>query len=165
MMNAAEKIKFSPGILSKWQEKVDLLNETLGVSATVIMKVHPEEIEVFVSSENDENPFLPGDRGELSIGMYCDSVIASKQQVEIPDALLDDYWKEKLKCNNGMQSYMGLPILYPNEDLFGTICILNQESRQFSELDRKLFNHFRESIEADLIIDEQNDIIRNTSIY
>jgi GAF domain-containing protein len=165
MMNAVEKTQVNPEILAKWQEKVNLLNETIGASAAMIMKVHPFEIEVCVASENDENPFAPGDKGELNIGTYCDTVVASKKQVEIADASMDEYWKEKLQYNHEMQSYIGLPILYPNEDLFGTICLMNGEAREFTDLDKKLFAHFRKSIESDLIIEEQNDIIRNTSIY
>jgi len=164
-MNAIVKQTMNADILSKWQKKVDLLKDVTGVSAALIMKLHPHELEVFVGSANKENPFQTGDRGELNIGSYCDSVIASKEKTEIEDAAESDYWKEKVSYNNGMRSYLGLPILYPNQELFGTLCLLNRESRTFEGLDHKLFDHFRESIESDLLINEQNEIIRNTSIY
>lgn len=164
-MSVIEKSDMDLTILSKWQDKIDLLEDLLNVSAILIMKLHPHELEVFVSSHNENNPYLIGDRGELSIGSYCDSVVGSKTKVHIEDASKDDYWKDKLKYNNGMCCYLGLPILYPNEELFGTICALNKERREFNDLDQKLVDHFRDSIESDLLIDEQNEIIRNASIY
>lgn len=151
-MNTFETQKIDQDILSKWQTKVDLLEDLMKVSAVVIMKLHPHELEVFVRSGNDENPYSVGDRGELNIGSYCDSVVASKTKVKVENATIDVNWKDKLKYNNGMRCYIGQPILYPNEDLFGTLCVLNQESRIFDDQDQQLVDHFRESIESDLII-------------
>ncbi len=161
-MKKFEKQSIGKDILRKWQDEIDLLEDLLKVSAILIMKLHPHELEVLVSSRNENNPYLIGDRGELSIGSYCDSVVASKAKVHIKDASSDDFWKDKLKYNNGMCCYLGLPILYPNEELFGTICVLNKDCREFNDLDHKLVDHFRESIESDLLIDEQNDLIRNS---
>ncbi|BAX81968.1 GAF domain-containing protein [Labilibaculum antarcticum] len=153
-MKTLEKQNIGKEILCKWQDEIDLLEDLLKVSAILIMKLHPHELEVLVSSRNENNPYSIGDRGELSIGSYCDSVVASKAKVYIEDALSDDFWKDKLKYNNGMCCYLGLPILYPNEELFGTICVLNKEYREFNDLDQKLVNHFRKSIESDLLINE-----------
>ncbi|MBN2598725.1 GAF domain-containing protein [Labilibaculum sp.] len=164
-MNAIENQHVNLNILSKWQEKIDLLEDLLKVSAILIMKLHPHELEVLVRSRNENNPYLIGDRGELNIGSYCDSVVAGKTKVQIKDASMDDYWQDKLKYNSGMCCYLGLPIFYPNEELFGTLCVLNKERREFDDLDQKLVDHFKKSIESDLIIDEQNEIIRNASIY
>ncbi len=151
-MNTLENQKIGKKTLLKWQTKVDLLEDLMKVSAVLIMKLHPHELEVFIGSKNEENPYAIGDRGELNIGSYCDSVIASKTKVKIENATIDVNWKDKLKYNNGMRCYIGQPIFYPNEDLFGTLCVLNQESRTFDEQDQQLVDHFRESIESDLII-------------
>lgn len=164
-MDTIENQYMDLNILSKWQEKIDLLEDLLNVSAILIMKLHPHELEVFVRSRNENNPYLIGDRGELNIGSYCDSVVASNAKVYIEDASKDDLWKHKTECNSGMYCYLGLPIFYPNEELFGTLCVLNQESRDFDDLDQKLVDYFKESIESDLLIDEQNEIIRNTAIH
>lgn len=164
-MNTVEKNIIRNEILDKWQIKIDLLMEMLHVSAALIMKVHPNELEVFVRSNNEENPFLQGEKGELHIGSYCELVVQNKLQLEVSDAEKDELWKDNLTCNKKMKSYLGLPVLFPNQDLFGTLCVMNQEARSFSDLDRKLVDHFRGSIEDDLVIEEQNEIIRNTPIY
>lgn len=151
-MKTLEKQNIGKDILCKWQTKVDLLEELMKVSAVLIMKLHPHELEVFIGSKNEENPFEVGDRGELNIGAYCDSVVASKSKVKIEDASINDYWKNKIKNNSGMSSYIGLPLFYPNEELFGTLCVLNQQCRVFDQLDQQLIEHLRKSIESDLLI-------------
>ena len=152
-MNTLENQNIGKNILCNWQTKVDLLEDLMKVSAVLIMKLHPHELEVFVGSKNEGNPYAIGDRGELNIGSYCDSVVASKAKVKIENAAINVNWKDKLKYNNGMSCYLGQPIFYPNEDLFGTLCILNQESRVFDDLDQQLVDYFRQSIESDLIIE------------
>jgi len=158
-METEANIAMNPDIIQKWQQKINLLHESLGVKAALIMKVHPLEIEVFVRSTNSENPFNVGDKGEINIGTYCDTVVGSGKQVEITDAKTNDFWKEKLPVNNGLECYLGAPILFPNQDLFGTICIMDQTARKFTGLEKKLFNHFQESIETDLVLEEQRVLI------
>lgn len=153
-MNAIENEYMNLDVMLIWQDKVDLLEDLLNVSAIVIMKLHPHELEVFVSSRNKDNPYLIGDRGELNIGSYCDSVVASNAKVFIENVSKNDFWKDKTKSNSGMACYLGLPIFYPNEELFGTLCVLNKECRKFDDLDQKLVDHFKKSIESDLLIDE-----------
>lgn len=164
-MNETIKHTINSRVESKWQNKVDLLHDLLDVSAVVIMILHPNELEVFVGSNNIENPFVTGDRGELNLGSYCDSVIASKAKVQIEDAAGDDLWKEKVERNNGMCCYQGLPVLFPNEDLFGTLCIMNKECRGFSETENTLIEHFKESIENDLLIEEQRESLENSTAF
>ncbi len=150
-MNTLENQNVGELILCKWQTKVDLIEDLMKVTAVLIMKLHPYELEVFVRSDNEGNPYAIGDRGELYIGSYCDSVIANKGKIKIENAATDVKWKDKLKYNNDMCCYIGQPIFYPNEDLFGTLCIFNQESRYFDEQDQQLIDHFRDSIESDLL--------------
>lgn len=144
-------------ILEKWQGEIDLLQDSLQVSAVLIMKLHPHELEVYVSSGNENNPYTIGDRGEINIGAYCDTIIASKAKFQIEDASEDQYWQSKMKFNNGMSCYMGLPIFYPNKDLFGTICVLNKEPRKFVDLDHQLLDHFRTGIESDLLMADESE--------
>jgi transcriptional regulator with GAF, ATPase, and Fis domain len=144
-------------IVAKWQEKIDLLQQLLQVSAAILMKLHPRELEVYLSSRNEKNPYAVGDRGEINIGSYCDSIIASKAKVQIEDASDDEYWRDKLEFNNGMSCYIGLPIFYPNQDLFGTLCVLNKECRKFADLDHQLLDRFRIDIESDLKMDQESE--------
>ena len=45
---------------------------------------------------------------------------------------------------------MGLPVAWPNGDIFGTICILDSRRNEYGELYRKLLFQCREMLQADL---------------
>jgi hypothetical protein len=50
----------------------------------------------------------------------------------------------------GMISYMGVPVAWPNGEIFGTICVLDSTPNEYSELYRRLLFQCRELLQADL---------------
>ena len=55
------KLELPADILQNWQEIVDILAGMLGIPTALIMRFIDPEIEVFVSSSSEGNPYLPGD--------------------------------------------------------------------------------------------------------
>jgi PAS domain S-box-containing protein len=49
-----------------------------------------------------------------------------------------------------MTSYLGFPITWPNGDVFGTICVLDNKRNEYSDLYQKLLLHCRDVLETDL---------------
>ena len=74
---------------SSWQNIVDLLAQITQVPAALIMRVHSNYIEVFSTSNSDNNPYNKGDTETLGNGLYCESVMESQQQLVVPNALAD----------------------------------------------------------------------------
>ncbi|MGU3843632.1 bifunctional diguanylate cyclase/phosphodiesterase, partial [Vibrio diabolicus] len=54
-----------------WQEIVNLLAQITHVPTTLIMRIHPDRIEVNTSSETQGNPYRTGDAELLGNGLYC----------------------------------------------------------------------------------------------
>ena len=134
----------------KWQDIVDLLAEILCVPAALIMKVDPPNIRVFVSSESAGNPYERDELACLNTGLYCETVMKTRKLLLVPDALVDEDWNANPDLKLGMISYMGLPVAWPNGDIFGTICVLDTKRNEYSELYRKLLFQCREMLQADL---------------
>ena len=137
-------------IVTKWQEIVNLLAEIMHVPAALVMQVEPPNIKVFVSSESARNPYEQGELASLSTGLYCETVMKTRQPLLVPDALDDEEWKSNPDIKLGMISYLGLPIVWPNGDIFGTICVLDNKKNDHSELHKKLLSQFRDLIQEDL---------------
>lgn len=58
------------------------------------MRLRDPYIEVFVSSQHKGNPYHPGDKELVwNSGLYCETVIKTKEKLFVPDALADDKWK------------------------------------------------------------------------
>jgi PAS domain S-box-containing protein len=136
--------------IQKWREMVNLLAEIIHVPSALIMKIEPPNIRVLVSSESRENPYEPDEVACLNTGLYCETVMKTRQSLLVPDALADNDWKSNPDIKLGMISYLGFPISWPDGEVFGTICVLDRKKNEYSELYRKLLLQYRDVLQADL---------------
>jgi hypothetical protein len=60
-------------MLAKWQGIVDLMARVLEVPAALIMRVHPEQLEVLLASDSEGDPFVRGEKLDLNTGLYCEA--------------------------------------------------------------------------------------------
>ncbi|MFW5791007.1 MAG: HD domain-containing phosphohydrolase [Bacillota bacterium] len=150
-----------PGeILESWQSIADIMAAMASVPAALIMKVEPPYIEVFVSSEGQDNPYNVGDREEMD-NLYCEHVIRTGASLNIPNALKDDDWKDNPDIELGMISYYGLPIYWPDGEVFGTICILDIKEHDYSDDVISLMDKFKNTIESHLeMVVQKNQITK-----
>jgi len=137
-------------IVGKWQAIVDLLADIMHVPSALVMKVEPPNIMVFVSSESKGNPYEQDEVSSLNTGLYCETVMKTRQPLLVPDALLEEEWESNPDIKLGMISYLGFPIAWPDGRIFGTICVLDNKRNEYSEPYRKLLLQFREVLQTDL---------------
>ncbi len=145
---------FPDWLLKKWQETADLLAESIAVPAALIMRHEDEFMQVFTSSSSENNPYITGAKDEW-YGLYCETVINSQHKLLVPNALIDEKWKNNPDVKLGMIAYLGFPLNFPDNEPFGTLCVLDNKERYFTPREEKLVLFFREAIEFDLhLIDE-----------
>ena len=140
-----------PEIIRKWQEIVNLTAEIMHVPSALVMRVEPPNIKVFVSSDTKGNPYEPDEVACLDTGLYCETVMKTRQPLLIPDALRDEQWESNPDIKLGMISYLGVPIVWPDGEVFGTICVLDKKPNEYSELYHKLLQQWRDVLQADLL--------------
>ena len=144
------RIEVPSEIVQKWQEIVNLLAEIIHVPAALVMKLEPPNIKVFVSSESSGNPYEKDEVACFDPGLYCATVIKSQQQLLIPDALQDEEWKSNPDVKLGMISYLGFPIAWPDGQVFGTVCVLDDKRNAYTEPYRKFLLQCRDLLQTDL---------------
>jgi transcriptional regulator with GAF, ATPase, and Fis domain len=150
-MPDAKHLIIEKSYIEKWQSIVDTLAEIINVPSGLIMRVVNEKISVFVSSDSQGNPYKPGESEILKdSGLYCEKVITTRNKLMVPNARKDELWKNNPDIKLNMISYLGFPIVKPDESPFGTLCVLDNKENHFSELYIKLMKNFREIIENDL---------------
>src|SRR6516164_8225147 len=113
--------------VQKWQEIVNIVAEIMHVPSALVMKVEPPNIKVFVSSESNSNPYERNEVAPLNTGLYCETVMKTRQSLLVPDALRDEEWKSNPDIKLGMISYLGFPVVWPDGQIFGTICVLDRK--------------------------------------
>ncbi len=160
MINNEVKIEVPTDILEIWQEIVDILAEIIGIPAGLIMRLSDPDIEVFVSSRSEGNPYHPGDKENFwGSGLYCEAVINTQDKLLVPNALADINWKENPDIKLNMISYLGFPILLPDGKPFGTICVLDNKENAYSDNFEKLILKFRNLVQSDLEIIYMNQVL------
>jgi PAS domain S-box-containing protein len=147
---STEVIQVPSEIVEKWQEIVNIIAEIVHVPSALVMKVEPPNIKVFVSSESNGNPYERDELAPLNTGLYCETVMKTRQSLLVPDALRDEEWKSNPDIKLGMISYLGFPVTWPDGQIFGTICVLDKKGNSYSELYRKFVLQCRDVLEADL---------------
>jgi PAS domain S-box-containing protein len=156
-----EYIRITDKILESWQKIVDTMAEIINVPSALIMKVDHPYIEVFCSSVSKSNPYKAGDREHLS-GLYCEEVIKKKERLLVPNALQDKKWDKNPDIKLGMISYLGFPILWPDGEVFGTICVLDAKENRYEKRYEELMLSFKELTELHLSLLYQDlTVIKN----
>jgi len=141
-----------PNIQSKWQRIVDLLATIIRVPAALVMKVAPPNITVFVRSDSAGNPYHPGEEAQLDTGLYCETVMTTRDKLLVPDALADSAWCTNPDVKLNMISYLGFPVAWPNGAMFGTICVLDSQRNEYTAHFAELLQQFRDVLQADLAV-------------
>lgn len=138
-------------LVEKWQSLVDTAAKIVNVPSGLIMRLNEETIEVFIRSKTEGNPYKVGEKADLIYGLYCETVIGTQKQLLIPDATQSPVWKignPDVEIN--MISYLGLPINWPDGEVFGTICLLDSKENHYSKDFIDLLNEVKQHIETDL---------------
>ncbi len=134
----------------KWQEIVTLAARIIKVPAGLIMRLHEGEIEVFASSATDGNPYEEAERAKLGYGLYCETVVGRREELLVPHALEDPVWEKNPDVELNMFSYLGVPIRWPDGEVFGTFCVLDRTRNEYDEDQRHLVRRLAELVESDL---------------
>lgn len=157
-------LEVSREALADWQSIVDIMSELGGTPAGLIMRIVEQDIEVFLASNSEGNPYQPGDHEPLAdSGLYCETVIRTREPLLVPDALADPAWRNNPDVRLNMISYFGYPIMLPDGTPFGTICILDSRPNAYSDTIRQLIARFRDLLQGQLellymnaVLDEEN---------
>jgi len=137
--------------ITKWQRWLDLVASMANIPAALIMKLNEDTIEVFLKSNSTGNPFRNNEKTTLGNGLFCENVIGTQSKLLISDATANPLWSfNNPDVDLNLISYLGYPLNWPDGEVFGTICILDNKENQFTKnIDEFLFN-LKQNIESDL---------------
>ena len=145
------KPEVSDELIEKWQSLLDVTARIIDVPSALIMKMNEENIEVFLKSQTKGNPYKVGGKEELVYGLYCETVIGRQERLLVPDATKSEIWKHNNPdIDLNMISYLGMPVNYPDGEVFGTVCVLDNKENHYSELYEELLKKAKQHIETDL---------------
>jgi GAF domain-containing protein len=127
------KPKIDESVLQKWESITTILARLLDARAGLINRLSEEFMEIFVTSNNDKNPYKIGACSTLGHGDYCEMVVGHKTKYVVENASKDEVWKDSLYVKYNFVSYYGLPLMWPDGEVFGTLCVIDDKENVFSD--------------------------------
>lgn len=147
----SNKPQISSDLLSNWQRIVDLMARVADAPAGLIMRLEAgQSVQVLVASANGQNLWNVGDNCQLDSGLYCEEVIRSRDLLLVPDAALDPMWAQNPDMEIGMSFYLGYPLVWPDGEVFGTICVLDSCDNKKAIAYKDLIFQFKKVVDTDL---------------
>ncbi len=160
MQKQETALKIGEDVVRVWQEFLDVIAEVTEVPVALIMRLEEPYISVFLSSSGDQNPYKPMDKEHFeNSGLYCEQVIKTKTMLLVPNALKNPQWDHNPDIKLDMISYLGYPILKPDGEPFGTLCILDNKENSYSSKTEKLMEHYRNMIQRELALEYLNQLL------
>lgn len=133
-----------------FQHALETLAADTKMPVALIMRLKRSKIEVFSTNPHPANPYSAGSCETLPAGLYCETVIKTGMHLIISNALKDPLWQDNPDIKYSMVAYMGLPIYWPQGEVFGTICLLNNKEHHFSDFELEFITTVRNAIQSDL---------------
>jgi GAF domain-containing protein len=138
-------------IVEIWQRVVNCAATLLSVPSVMINRLEPPELEIFRTNIGPGNPFSSGLRMQMA-GVYCASAAERRQSLQVNDARKDPEWADSPTAKAGIFAYLGFPVLWPDGDVFGTICAVDTKENKWGDQSANLLQTIKDAIEAHLAL-------------
>jgi len=163
-MPEQHKLRIPAIALLKWRNIADLLAEVAAVPAATINMVEEDGMRVIGVSQGPDRPFEQDALIKTKAGgkIYCAAVIQAHEKLIIPDARLSDFWKGSDGAKSGYIAYAGVPVFYPDGDIFGSICLFDRKPNNFEGPVLRLTEEFSEIITGHLSLIAKNTQLEDT---
>jgi len=142
--------------LKKWQTTVDLMARLYEAPAAYISQFTSRGFQIVIANSNPANPYKAGDSFSMDTNLFCRKVVQDCAQVYENHATSNNQWQNNpMMERDRFNSYLGVPIYWPDGSPFGTINVLDYAVTHYNKNYLELIWQFRDLVEADLLLNSQ----------
>ncbi|KAF1023598.1 MAG: hypothetical protein GAK37_03243 [Pseudomonas sp.] len=134
---------------------IDALAEQLGVSSILIMRSLPQHMQVEASAGRHEDTYPIGAQGQKSTlahngqALYCERVVDTDSPLYVKDSRQEAEWAgNEDEVEFGLSNYLGYPVRGPDGQVFGTVCALHEEAKEYTAQEQAALDELRIKVEA-----------------
>ncbi|MEH6631141.1 MAG: GAF domain-containing sensor histidine kinase [Halopseudomonas aestusnigri] len=136
-----------------WQELVDTAAAIIDVPSCLITQVKGPNLDILISSNSKDTPYIGGESLQLSNNVYSEYVISNRKALLVSDAREEPEWAGNPDVlDYEMVSYFGLPLYWPDGEIFGTLCILDRKKNGYNPIHLGMLEIFQNLIIKDLVL-------------
>lgn len=143
-------------LLKDWQAILDILAELMHVPAALIVHTEKNQLRIYATNQNKENPFSQGERLPPGTSILNEIVLETAQELNVTDIGKNAFWSKTHEVQYGLINYLGYPLHWPDGELFGTICVMNTDTSTYTEKQQKLMLQIKNIVESNLELLEKN---------
>lgn len=145
-------------IQDNWQKLIDRAAEATQTPAVLVTRVTETTIQLALKSNGADNPFKPSGAGARHRDIYCDTVVRTQAPLLVEDAKASTRWHKAPHYECAMSFYLGFPLVWPDEQPFGTICVMDRgEQNRAIEL-YGLIEEIQQTMNNDLALLQQMEL-------
>ncbi|MDX1737353.1 MAG: diguanylate cyclase, partial [Alphaproteobacteria bacterium] len=149
----------------KWQNLIDLLVDIFEVESGNIVHLKANEFKTIISSQNDNNFLKVGMHWFDDSASLCQHVVENNQPLCVENIHDNPEWCDNLYVQkNKLGAYLGFPLKWPDQTMFGTICLIDRKPLKFDPKLVQVFEHFRDLIDSELRMIADYEKIRELAV-
>jgi GAF domain-containing protein len=133
---------------------LETLAGTLGVKSVLVMRSEPDAMVVAATAGESTEHYTVGAAGRKALDdadrvpLYCERVVSGDGEVFVRDSRQDaDFAGNEDEVEFGLSNYLGLPVHDASGEVVGTVCVLNDAARDYSETDLAELRKLRGQVE------------------
>jgi two-component sensor histidine kinase len=134
----------------KWQRLVNHVTMALHQPHSLITRLDRDTLYVLLHNESHDTTLIKYDKFPLGLGVYCETTMTGNSVNFVPDSLANEAWKNNPSVEFSLISYIGVPIRWPDGELFGTLCALGDKPMTNDQVLFEDITLFKSMVETDL---------------
>jgi GAF domain-containing protein len=124
-------------LIQTWQFTVDVLHESSAAEYSLLRIAYPSRLEIVAASPDIDGSLRIGQRDYRENNHYCEEVLRQRTTVSVQDAAQDARWDGCEERRAGYGAYCGAPLLWPDDEAFGTLAMLKKTAFSDQQLQRQ----------------------------
>ena len=152
-------------VVEKWQSIVNLMSSIYKATAGFIVQHTSKGFQISIASQQPENPY--GIEGVIPFdtNIFCKKIVETGSPLYVKQATNMPEWDTNPEVSDdNFNSYLGVPILWPDGQIFGTICVMDFDVTDYDANYLELIQHFRDLVQSDLQLMHQYELIKALAI-
>jgi len=157
-------IYLPPDILESWQDIVNTVAGLCKAAVALMTRRRDARCEILCTSDTADNPFTAGGKA-LFNPSFCDAVFEKNGSLRIDGTQRAGMKAPAEHIRYGFNSYLGLPLCWPDGERFGALCIALSQSEALDDEKTHLMQKFKELADVQLAMLYRNEADRTSLEY
>lgn len=140
--------------LSGLTSDLDALVEKLGVKSVLVMRSEPDSMVVAATAGDASTTYTVGAAGKKAgddadrVPLYCERVVDTDATLFVRDSRADQTFAgNEDEVEFGLHNYLGLAVHGPDGGVVGTVCVLDDQARDYGDDDVAALEALRSRVE------------------